>query len=184
MATSKILGKGTFSVCRDNQDGTVTLTSVCPCKFNLFYVSELQSSRFPKVKHMDTESRGNFKITKYVMKKYDKLKSVKSNLLPAEYAFYKELKKIEQDYHKSLDFRLINLEYLINKSNLHYKRKKLLIDSAYAAVGGNRVAKLGFEIAKRNLAVANGKLILLDVFFDQGTYISLRSTNWQHRKYL
>ena len=154
------IGKGTFTNAFINQNNKVILSSVCPIKeimaANWFPDSDL----FPVINWLDTNI--------YEMEYYPKVRSLKKSLDSDQWALYKTLRLIAQ---KQLD----NICTIKNINNLFYKLHDLFDlyldgeiqeDLKYALDAcANYSSQIVFEISPRNVAVKNGKLILLDVFY-------------------
>lgn len=157
-----LIGKGSFTLCYDNGN-SVLLVSNCPVK-ECNALGWLSGSRlFPKIERLDfTDDLQLFK-----QEKFTKVKSLKTALHKKEYDLYLQLRELASAYQckyiKNPHHRHQIFVDTVKASNLHHVYKKALIE----AVDGiaNYTSKIGFEVSPRNVAVKNGKLVLLDVFY-------------------
>jgi hypothetical protein len=157
-----LIGKGSFTLCYDNGN-SVLLVSNCPVK-ECNALGWLSDSRlFPKIERLDfTDDLQLFK-----QEKFTKVKSLKTALHKKEYDLYLQLRELASAYQckyiKNPHDRHQIFVDTVKASKIHHAYKKALIE----AVDGlaNYTSKIGFEVSPRNVAVKNGKLILLDVFF-------------------
>lgn len=160
----KLIGKGAFTKCYDNGDNTVTLISSCPWKELLALGWTPESSRLPECKRIDCD----WDVSVYTMPKLEKVTAPKKQLRPKEYELYKKLRKLAEDFYsssinrKAYD-RLDIFRDCVKDSDLHHTQKQLLTECAESMA--NYTTQVGFECSPRNIAVKNGKLILLDLFF-------------------
>lgn len=157
MTTKKLplIGKGTFSKVYRLNEKEVLIKSNDPVKecMALF----IDSFLLPKITRLDNND--------YTMEYFAPVKSLKESLLPAQYELYKEL--------RSLSVGCVN-----NSNNLYFEWRKqfetitnedvkedlLQIMDCLADYGSD----ISFEISPRNVAVKDGKLVLLDCFFLKG----------------
>lgn len=157
-----LIGKGSFTLCYDNGQ-SVLLVSNCPVK-ECNALGWLSSSRlFPKIERLDfTDDVQLFK-----QEKFAKVKSLKTALQPKEYKLYLQLRELASIYQcKHIRNPYDRHQIFVNtvkSSKLHHAYKKALIEAADGLA--NYTSKIGFEVSPRNVAVKNGKLILLDAFF-------------------
>lgn len=157
-----IIGRGSFTLCYDN-GSTVLLVSNCPVK-ECNAMGWLSDSRlFPKIERLDYLDE----LQLFKQEKFDKVKSLKTALHKKEYDLYLQLRELASAFHckyvKNQHDRLDVFRDTVKASKLHYAYKKALIEASEGLA--NYTTKLGFEVSPRNVAVKNGKLILLDVFF-------------------
>lgn len=103
----------------------------------------------------------------YHMKKYD-TKFIKANLDPDQWQLYQLIKKIYKEW-----LWLDSSKYTVPELGTLFESHRSLLgdDITDALIGasdamGNYSYRVGFEISPRNCAVDNGKLILLDCFFN------------------
>lgn len=157
----KLIGKGTFTKAYLQPDGKVLVKSPCPVK-EILSLGWCGNARFlPKIERIDHEE--------YIMPLYEKPRKLKEALLPVEYKFYLALREMHSNCWGKGLFGIIDA---IKNSKLSPQRKKQMIEFA-EGVANIGVEDIRFEISPRNVAVKNGKLILLDVFFSSS---KLRST--------
>jgi hypothetical protein len=169
----KVIGRGAFTRCYDNGD-TVLLVSSCPVKECMSCGFWSDSDLFPAIERIDYKDNSQL----FKMKKYNKQKSLKQSLLPEEYQKYKMLCDFAKIwYSKTCNIKNQNLRHtefckLVQNSELTDELKNALLESADGLA--NYTSNIGFEISPRNIAVDNGKLILLDVFFSVDHLINTR----------
>lgn len=150
--------RGAFTRAYVNPEKTeVYLMSLCPAKeiAALGWLSD--SDLFPKIERLDNYI--------FKMEYFEPVKSLKNSLDPDQYAIYNELRR----------FSFINTQDGKNPHNNHsllYKAfedikdpelREIMLDAVDNCA--NFGSDVCFEISPRNVAVKNGKLILLDVFF-------------------
>lgn len=177
----KLIGKGAFTKCYDNNDNTVTLISNCPFKELLSHNWLPNSSRLPKCKRLDysVDRKGN---SVYIMPKYEKVTAPKTQLSSSDYKLYKGLKALADTFQiKAVNLknpynRLDTFRDCVKESHLHYSYKNLLIECAEGLA--NFTTKTGFEVSPRNLAINKGKLILLDLFYSVEQLNNVRSNKF------
>lgn len=156
----KLIGTGSFTKAYLRNDGKVRVKSSCPVK-EVLAMGWCGNARFlPKIERVDFEE--------YVMPLYEKPKSLKQALKPTQYKFYQELRKIDRDNPRGY----YGILEAIKAANLTRTQKQNMIAflDGVANIGQGDVR---FEISPRNVAVKNGNLILLDVFF---SFSKLQST--------
>ena len=156
----ELIGKGLFSKVYKVNSKKVLIKSVCYSKecTSLF----INSMWFPKLERIE--------LNEYLCEFYPKVASLKSSLKPKHYELYKELRKINVYCHNDYDnyYKLREeFEKVSNKS-----LRTALIDylDDFAQYGTD----IGFEISPRNVAVKNGRLILLDCFFNKSQLCEVR----------
>lgn len=153
----KLIGKGLFSKVYKVSEKQVLVKTDDPVKecFALFLSNDYDI--FPDYEITENNNE-------YLCEYYPKVKSLKNELLPEHYAIYKELRALNID-------RSGNRHMYYNKwreqfetvSNETYREG--LIEALDELT--NYGSDICFEISPRNVAVKDGKLILLDVFFIQ-----------------
>lgn len=149
----KLIGKGAFTRAYLQDSGKVLLKSSCPVK-EAISMGFCGDSRFiPEIKCVDFQ--------KYEMPFYEKPKSLKKALKPDQWTFYSELRRLYNEY-KMVGTGLIIAAFKGSKLTPTQKRNMIEFVEGVANIGYDDV---GFEISPRNVAVRNGRLILLDVFF-------------------
>lgn len=138
------------------ENGKVKLISSDPVKQCMAEGWFPESRLFPKIKQIGSGE--------YEMKYYPKVSSLKNNLVPLHYGYYKRLREIHKQYCYSQNpYDMYSL--LTRKFE---KLPKYLRENLQGAIDGlsNYGTDIGFEISPRNVAVTKtGKLILLDCFF-------------------
>ena len=170
------IGRGMFSTVYRKNAKTVLIKSIDPVK-ECMAIGWFPSSRmFPKttrVAILDDDQGAAL----YEQRYYPKAKSLKAALKPTEWEFYQELRETQSninhflgDYYKALD----SLRSLIKALPGKYARKKSALLGAIDALT-NYGPDIRFEISPRNVAVHNGRLILLDCFFMAGKMKEVRA---------
>lgn len=161
------IGRGMFSTAYLKNKNTVLIKTTDKAKLCMSERLFPKSRMFPKLKKIDITNNYCF----YEMEYYPRVGSLRKALLPEEFEFYQILRKLKKekmassafDYNKSYDWRaFFRMVWKKIPAKFAYKRKILLqaLDTMYCY--GQDVC---FEISPRNVAVKNGKLILLDCFF-------------------
>lgn len=155
----KLIGKGAFSRVYRKNKNTVVIKSVDNVKECMSLGWFPKSSLFPSLKLI--ERHENYSI--YESMYYEKVSSLKNNLIDFDYEFYNELKNLNSFYiggHNGYDHWYNEFKKLPNK---FHHRKNVLLETLDAL--SNYGSDIAFEISPRNVTVKNGKLILLDCFF-------------------
>lgn len=158
----KLIGRGAFSRAYLLEDGeTVEIISrdnvkECAAVFGL-----ADSEYFPKITRIDSNYPDK---QKYRMEYFPKVRSLKNSLSKNDYKLYKELRKIKPVFSKNTyDLPDLWREQFQAISNDFEECKNALLEAIDSLQ--NYGHDIGFEISPRNVAVKNGKLVLLDVFF-------------------
>lgn len=151
----KLIGKGAFTKCYRLSDEKVLLVSNDPIKECMALGWFPDSPLFPKVEF--GAERGT-----YEMNYYPRLRGTKKFLDHDQYEIYKTLRALHErtvyrcngNYHKL---------YEAFEQNLTGDLKETMLEAldACADMGFD----VSFEISPRNIAIKDGKLILLDCFF-------------------
>lgn len=167
--SKKLIGRGAFTKCYDNGK-TVLLVSSCPVK-ECNALGWLSDSRlFPKIERLDFDcDNKHIHYGLYQQEKFQRVKSLKNSLKPNEYNLYLKLKQLQSEissatiYCRNQYQRCDAMIKTIQNFDLHKSYKTALLE----AIDGIKsyTHNIGFEVSPRNVAVKNGKLILLDVFF-------------------
>jgi hypothetical protein len=154
MKTVKLIGKGAFTRAYLMESGKVLIKTCDPIKECMAWGWFPESELFPKLDWVD--------LGVYEMEYYPRVKSLKGSLEPEQYEIYKSL-------------RALGTLYRQNKHELHSAWHELfdtLEDEGLKEVMkealdacGNYGSDISFEISPRNVAVKDGKLVLLDCFF-------------------
>lgn len=154
-----LIGRGMFTRCYRYSKKEALCISCDPTK-ECIALGWTPTSRFiPEIEKLDYD--GIFSL--YKMPLYEKPKSLKGSLNKSDYRFYSDLRNLKVDYDLNSHRWIYNIVRAVEQSKLHYARKDLMI--SFAESMANFGHELRFEISPRNVAVKNGKLILLDVFF-------------------
>lgn len=153
----KLLSKGSFTKAYLNEEqNTVYLLSSDKIKECMVLGWFPESDLFPTIKHSDIEPYD------YMMEYYPRTKGLKSFLDTDQYEIYKTLRNVKSFigrnrhdayYHYYKQFELLEDENL----------SELMIEALDGC--SNCGSDIGFEISPRNVAVKEGKLVLLDCFF-------------------
>lgn len=154
----KLVGKGTFTRAYLRPDNMVQLDSCCPIKEVIALDWFPDTPLFPKMEKLGQARREGYYL--YLMEYYPKpTGGLKKNLDPDQYAIYQELRRLE--HHPLNGYRDIV------KAFQHIKDEQLRETMLDAATASSNVGEdIAFEISPRNVAVKDGKLILLDVFYN------------------
>lgn len=156
----KLIGRGSFTKAYLREDGKVLLVSRCPIKECMAMGWFPDSPLFPELERIGAENNH----AQYLMEYLPRPRSLKQNLDPDQWQIYKDLKGLADsvtssnrmhDYfsiwHKQFD--------KLEDPELRETMKDAL--DACANFGSD----IGFEISPRNVSAKDGKLILLDCFF-------------------
>jgi len=156
----QLIGKGTFSkVYRISENKVKIVSSDWAKECQALFID---SFLVPKLEKID-----------YEMEYFDKVQSLKNSLLPGQYEIYKELRALPFFYcansYDYLDKLRDNFKLLKNE-----KVKEGLMDVLDEL--SNYGTDIVFEISPRNVAVKNGKLVLLDCFFFKSQLTQVRTS--------
>ena len=178
-----LIGRGAFSTVYRKNAKTVLIKSVDPVKECMAMGWFPNSRMFPKTTRVAIldDDQGT---ALYEQRYYPKAMSLKAALKPAEWEFYRELRGnvwmacnvFGNDPYKTLD----SLRSVISNLPSKYARKKTALLGAIDALT-NYGADIRFEISPRNVAVHNGRLILLDCFFMAGKAKEVRTQQRKRR---
>lgn len=153
----KLIGKGTFTKCYELNDTTVLLKSSDPIKECMAHGWFPESGLFPKVEFSAIDGF-------YEMEFYPRVKSLKNSLDTDQYQIYKDLQEVMKNIKYSDNmYDSCDLVYDAFEQIENEELKEVMIEALHACT--NYGSDVAFEISPRNVAVKNGKLILLDVFF-------------------
>jgi hypothetical protein len=155
----KLIGKGAFSKCYQLDVNTVLIKSVCPIKECMALGYFPDSPLFPTIDRLEYGDTSTYK-----MAYYPKTASLKKALDADQYAIYKELLElfntpIRIDLSKKT--RYDSWREAFNKLSADLASVMLEALDACADYSSD----VCFEISPRNVAVKNGKLVLMDCFF-------------------
>lgn len=169
--TLKLIGRGAFSRVYSipSNDKEVFIKSCDPVKELMANGWFPDSERFPRTRHaVNLEGEEG-----YIQERFEKVSSLKKSLIPSEYKLYKELETLfkgysdTDNYHRAI--RSDNSMYFLIKelknSNLSSEVKEILISALEEC--GNFGTDVCLEVSPRNVAVRDGKLVFLDLFFLQ-----------------
>lgn len=163
----KYIGKGAFSKVFLNSDGaTVTIYSSDKAKECLAMGwHDDPIGLFPTCSQLDYEV--------YSMEYFPRARSLKNNLEPEQYKLYKDLRELFSSvpYIRNIHDSYSKLYTLFDESSLDNKVKESLLSMLDSLI--NWGTDIGFEISPRNVAVKNGKLVLLDCFFFKSDLLKL-----------
>ena len=161
----KRIGQGTFSTVYQETKDTVLIVSSDPVKECMSMGWFPNSRLFPKVERLDFDINSEG-CSLYRMRYLDRPSSLKKSLTPKHWKLYKTLKAYfdcawtPSNHDES--FEVLKDHFKEALKGFPYERDILL--EAVDALA-NYGADMWFEISLRNVAVRNGKLILLDCFF-------------------
>lgn len=160
---TRAFARGAFTKAYKSIDGTqVKLISSCPMKEAMAFGWCGDSDLLPQIKQIDTQE--------YIMPYYDRIRALKRTLTPEHYAFYQELRALPWNQDTSIDsfFHWHKQFDTLTNETLREEIKEILDGMA------NYGTDIAFEISPRNIAVVNGKLILMDCFFSINALLNLR----------
>jgi hypothetical protein len=162
---TKLIGKGAFSRAYLLESGRVLLRSCCPIKECMALGWFPDSPLFPVLGRVD--------YGVYEMEFYPKVSSLKNSLDEGEYEIYRTLKRLSDSrpfWERPDD--AYHAWYKVFDSELIGDLRDTMISALEACA--NMGSDIGFEISPRNIAVKDGKLVLLDVFFSIGKLLEVR----------
>lgn len=171
----KKLGAGAFTECFALSEDQVLLVTIDPLK-EVYSMGWLNNPLFPVTERVDCLSSGE---TLYKMERYTKVSSLKNNLDADQYEIYKTLRKAFDD----MTYEVVNNRNIYNGYNIVYKTFEKIENEELRQVMiealddiANYGSDIGFEISPRNVAVKDGKLILLDCFYMRSTLQEVRNS--------
>lgn len=165
----KLIGRGLFSKVWRLNGSQVLVKSVCHVKECISMQWHNSENICPDITRIDDQT--------YTIEYFDKVSSLKDNLKASHYEIYKNLKSLSVGYVPN-KHNLFDAWYKQFKTIKNKRYRLALIDMLETLT--NYGSDIEFEISPRNVAVKNGKLILLDVFFMQNQAVQQRS---KKRKY-
>lgn len=159
------IGRGLFStVYRDGED--VIVKSSCWAKECNALFGYGDSELWPEIVQLEYGE-----VPTYRMPYYEQPKSLKTALLPDQYDLYKALKA----HGDAFTFRFRESEYeRYNRFFAHWEPFPFMQQAIEAL--SNYGNDMRFEISPRNVAVKDGKLILLDVWFFASQAFEIRTS--------
>lgn len=166
--TSKLIGRGAFTRAYLLDSGRVMLKTCCPIKEAMAWGWFPESPLFPEMKYVD--------VGVYEMEYYPRVSSLKKALKPDQYAIYQALRdifcgKVSQLPKREADF----YHFWYQEFNALPEELAEVMHEALDACA-NFGSEIGFEISPRNVAVKDGNLVLLDVFFNVSKLQEVRGT--------
>lgn len=167
MKKLKLIGKGAFTKCFLNECGErVTLETVDPIKEVMAHGWFPESSLFPLI-----EETGLSGV--YEMEYYPRVSSLKNNLDADQYGIYLTLRGLGSVFSEN-KFDLHSLWYKKFESIECEELRDTMLEALDAC--SNFGSDISFEISPRNVAVKNGKLVLLDCFYQVSVLNKVRGT--------
>ena len=151
----KLIGKGSFTKCYLLNETTVLLQSDDPIKEAMAYGWFPEHDLFPAVKDSTLDGF-------YEMEYYPRVSSLKNNLDNDQYDIYKTLRGLSTT-HSLNKYDSYSKWYEAFESLDNEDLRDCMISALAACT--NYGSDVSFEISPRNVAVKNGKLILLDCFY-------------------
>lgn len=169
----KKIGTGAFTNCYALSDSQVLLVTVDPLK-EVYSMGWSSDPLFPVTEKIDYLSTGE---CIYTMERYIRVSSLKRNLDADQYEIYKKLRHVFDNQFCFGSPRNIYDGYSILYKAFDAMEDKELGERMINVLDdiANYGCDIGFEISPRNVAVKDGKLILLDCFFLKGTLQKVRS---------
>lgn len=161
MNTMPIIGKGAFSTVYRKSSNTVLIKSIDSVKECMSLGWFPKSRIFPRIKLIGRDDTRNCKL--YESKYYPRVSSLKNELNTLDWEFYKVLRNLKRFPQSDCITHWYNQFNTIPNKFRH--KKEILLEALDALV--NYGTDVCFEISPRNVAVDNGRLILLDCFFFQ-----------------
>ena len=163
MRTVKRIGSGAFTKAYLMENGRVLLRSCDPIKEAMAWGWFPKSEYFPEVSMLD--------YGVYEMQYYPRVRSLKSALAPAQWAIYKSLRNLYNEYRgKCLDYsdwyKVFERE-AADDYGVPEDVVQIILEALDAC--SNYDSSVNFEISPRNVAAQDGQLVLLDCFYLQST---------------
>lgn len=167
----KLIGKGTFTKAYLLESGEVLLKSCDPIKECMAHGWFPDSGLFPT---LSFENWDTYEPS-YKMKYYPKVKSLKASLVPRDYKFYSLLRKLSIGWvARSYDLLGVWRKAFESLPQEFEEEKEALISAIEACA--NFGQDVLFEISPINVAVDNGRLVLLDCFFLKSKLMEVKSS--------
>jgi len=156
----KLIGQGAFTKAYLREDGQVLLISRDPIKECMALGFFPDSYMFPQieiVKRLDED------YAEYLMDYLPRPSSLKQNLDADQWQIYKDLRALYMN--GEIVLRNESLERWHNAFNTlkNEELREIMIEALDATA--NYGSDIGFEISPRNVTAQDGKLILLDCFY-------------------
>ena len=163
MRTVKRIGSGAFTKAYLMENGRVLLRSCDPIKEAMAWGWFPKSEYFPEVSMLDNGV--------YEMQYYQRVRSLKSALAPAQWAIYKSLRNIWNEHCRKCrdyyDWYMVFEREAADEYGVPEHVVQIILEALDACL--NYDSSVNFEIAPRNVAVQDGQLVLLDCFYLQST---------------
>lgn len=147
------IGTGSFTTAYRVNKSEVMLDTSDPVKYHMASGFTSDSTLFPRI-----YSKADGLL---YMKYYPKLTSLKQNLTPRHWEYYKELRRIHDETMWS--FSPNALHSAIDSIKYQYLRDA--VREQMISLEAHRPYDPLFECSPRNVRTHNGKLILLDCFY-------------------
>ena len=163
MRTVKRIGSGAFTKAYLMENGQVLLRSCDPIKEAMAYGWFPKSAYFPEVYVLDEGV--------YEMQYYQKVRSLKAALAPAQWEIYKSLRNIWNEHGRKCrgyyDWYMVFEREAADDYDVPADVVQIILEALDACL--NYDSSVNFEISPRNVAVQDGQLVLLDCFYLQST---------------
>ena len=170
--TKTLLGKGAFSDAYLHTDGTVELISCDPIKECMSMGWFPEGRLFPDVEYVAHHTDNLHKV--YHMPIYARPTSIKKNVTAHDWGLYKALRALDIGYQQNPNNAFHAWHAAFDTLPDEYAAEREEIKEALDACG-NYGTDILFEISPRNIAVQDGRLILLDCFYSWSTLKKTRS---------
>ena len=163
MRTVKRIGSGAFTKAYLMENGRVLLRSCDPIKEAMAWGWFPKSEYFPEVSMLD--------YGVYEMQYYPRVRSLKSALAPAQWAIYKSLRNLYNEYRGKCRDYSDWYKVFEREAADDYGVPEDVVQIILEALGAclNYDSSVIFEISPRNVAAQDGQLVLLDCFYLQST---------------
>jgi len=159
MEKKKLIGQGSFTNAYLMPNGKVLLISCCQIKECMAFGWFPDSPLFPILEPIGLDKED---FRRYEMEYYPHVSSLKNNLDPDQWQIYKDLRSLEITGRISKNDSLFEWHKQFDK--LENEELRETMKGALDACS-NYGTDIAFEISPRNVKVKNGKLILLDCFY-------------------
>lgn len=168
MRTVKCIGTGAFTKAYLMENGRVLLRSCDPIKEAMAYGWFPKSEYFPDVVVLD--------VGVYEMQYYQRVRSLKSALAPAQWEIYKSLRNIWNEHGSRCRDYFGWYKVFEQEAADDYDVPSDVVQIILEALDAcsNYDSSVRFEISPRNVAVQDGQLVLLDCFYLQSTLDEVR----------
>lgn len=154
--TSKLIGRGAFTRAYLLDSGRVLLKTCCPIKEAMAWGWFPASPLFPEMKYVD--------VGVYEMEYYPRVPSLKKALKADQWGIYKALRDVFNGAMTPVNKADLYSYWYRRFGELPEELAEVMREALDACA--NFGSEIGFEISPRNVAVKDGNLVLLDVFFN------------------